>query len=248
MRVDCCAAASFPHLVRPLIHGAINACRRPNGAYNVIATRVLADPRLDAARRRPDGAVRARVGRDPLHPEQPHRRGRETVERARLDPLRPDRPPQGSRLPAGGAARRRARLHAVPVPAAHRAAGHHPAGSDRLCVRPRRPAARPGPGAGRQPRRSRLPGRARLPRRRRPEGPATPGAARGRLRHQPRPVRGRDQGPGVRPRAGAPRGGPARADGGGDRAPRRFRAGGDQGRGRSDRRRDHPRRPGTGRG
>ena len=52
-------------------------------------------------------------------------------------------------------------LHAVPVPRAHGAARHHPAGEDRLRVRPRRRALLADADAGVERRRQQLPGRGR---------------------------------------------------------------------------------------
>ena len=65
------------------------------------------------------------------------------------------------RLPARRAARRLAPLLPVPVPRPRRAAGHHPAGQDRLRLRARRRAAAADADAGLQRRRRRLRGRRR---------------------------------------------------------------------------------------
>ena len=84
-----------------------------------------------------------------------------------------------------------------------RAARHHPAGQDRLRLRPRRRIAAAQPDA--RPRRAlqQLPGRPRLPRRgrrrrrgdhARPARPAARHPPRRRLRHQPGPVRGHHRG------------------------------------------------------
>ena len=87
------------------------------------------------------------------------------------------RPRRRGRLPGRPAARRPAlRPVALAVPHPQGAAGHHPAGQDRLRLRPRRRAAAAQPDAGPGRPLQQLPGRPRLPGRR----PARTGRSRAR--------------------------------------------------------------------
>ena len=94
----------------------------------------------------------------PLHPQQPHRHRGKALEPQRLGQVRLHRPARRGRLPARRAARRPALSDAAPVRRAHRPAGDHHAGQDRLCLCPRRPAAGADADAGLERRRQRLSG------------------------------------------------------------------------------------------
>ena len=135
---------------------------------------------------------------------------------------------------------------AVPVPRPQDAAGHHPAGRDRLRLRARRRSRCRRPRRSPPtPRASDFQDAARLPRDRRPEGPAAQDPARRHLRDQPRAVRRDHRRPASTTcRSTAARTTRVRPDGAADRRARRLPPGRHHGRRRPHRRRHRPRRPG----